>query len=106
MRLLALICSIFILSCTPAPKPVPVETNFVQMTSVRFEPRIIRVKVGTTVQWKNSSSTPHNVVGEDFRSPFLYENERWEMTFDKAGTFDYYCEPHRGMGMIGTVIVE
>ena len=32
--------------------------------------------------------------------------ESWEETFDTAGTFDYYCEPHRGAGMVGKVIVE
>ena len=32
--------------------------------------------------------------------------ESWEKTFDTAGTFDYYCEPHRGAGMVGKVIVE
>jgi plastocyanin len=24
----------------------------------------------------------------------------------EAGTYDYYCEPHRGAGMVGKVIVE
>jgi len=27
-------------------------------------------------------------------------------TLDTAGTYDYYCEPHRGAGMVGKVIVE
>ncbi|MDA7432233.1 plastocyanin/azurin family copper-binding protein, partial [Synechococcus sp. AH-601-O06] len=32
--------------------------------------------------------------------------ESWEETFTEAGTFDFYCEPHRGAGMVGKVIVE
>ena len=32
--------------------------------------------------------------------------ESWEETFDTAGTYDYYCEPHRGAGMVGKVVVE
>ena len=32
--------------------------------------------------------------------------ESWEETFSEAGTYDYYCEPHRGAGMVGKVIVE
>ena len=32
--------------------------------------------------------------------------ESWEETFATAGTYDFYCEPHRGAGMVGKVIVE
>ena len=35
-----------------------------------------------------------------------HPGESWEETFSEAGTFDYYCEPHRGAGMVGKVIVE
>ena len=35
-------------------------------------------------------------------SKLNYKND----TFDTAGTYDYYCEPHRGAGMVGKVIVE
>jgi len=27
-------------------------------------------------------------------------------TFTAAGTYEFYCEPHRGAGMVGKVIVE
>jgi len=36
----------------------------------------------------------------------LLQESLGEETFDTAGTYDYYCEPHRGAGMVGKVIVE
>jgi plastocyanin len=27
-------------------------------------------------------------------------------TFDVAGTYGYYCEPHQGAGMAGVIIVS
>jgi len=32
-------------------------------------------------------------------------NPRFRVTFTHAGTFDYYCALHEGLGMVGTVIV-
>lgn len=26
--------------------------------------------------------------------------------FEKAGTYEYYCEPHQGAGMKGKIIVQ
>merc|ERR1712139_695773 len=34
------------------------------------------------------------------------EGEKVTTKFTKAGTYGYYCEPHRGAGMNGTVIVQ
>lgn len=31
--------------------------------------------------------------------------ESFTMKFDTAGTYGYYCEPHRGAGMLGTLTV-
>ena len=32
--------------------------------------------------------------------------ESFSTTFTEAGEYPYYCEPHRGAGMVGKVIVE
>jgi transcription antitermination factor NusG len=32
--------------------------------------------------------------------------ESWERTFSTAGTYDFYCEPHRGAGMVGKIVVN
>jgi plastocyanin len=32
--------------------------------------------------------------------------EKFTTKFTTAGTYGYYCEPHQGAGMKGTVIVQ
>lgn len=85
------------------PKPA---LNIVKMVGTSFEPKELRVKVGTTVKWVNEDFQFHNVVGTGWYSPYLNTGNDWTKKFDKAGTYDYYCTPHRGMGMTGKIIVE
>jgi len=30
----------------------------------------------------------------------------FEVTFPDEGVFDYFCTPHRNIGMVGTITVE
>ena len=71
-----------------------------------FEPDPITVRPGTTVVWTNRDEVAHNVVSRDglFTSPDLEANGRFEYTFKKAGTFDYFCSIHPEMK--GRVIVK
>ncbi len=76
-----------------------------------FEPSSINIKTGDTVKFVNNKLAPHNAVfdGHDELSHSdlaFAPGESWEETFNEAGTYDFYCEPHRGAGMVGTVIVE
>ena len=67
----------------------------------------------------NNKAGPHNVVFDEDNIPDGVDQEKismddqlgepgdtFEMSFDTAGTYGYYCEPHRGAGMVGQVIVE
>lgn len=76
------------------------------MVGFGFEPKIIKIKKGTSVTWTNNSTTMHNVIFSFFRSRYLFPKDELSQVFDEVGTFDYYCDPHRSMGMVGTVIVE
>ena len=74
-------------------------------------PATVTIKAGDTVKFVNNKLAPHNAVfdGHDEYSHgdlAFNPGESWEETFSEAGTFDYYCEPHRGAGMVGKVIVE
>jgi halocyanin-like protein len=72
-----------------------------------FAPAAIEVSPGTTVTWKWIGGGTHNVVGSDeqFKSGPPESGATFEHTFETAGTFYYYCDPHRSMGMNGVVIV-
>tara|TARA_Y100001970_G_C14178673_1_gene828543 strand:+ start:143 stop:493 length:351 start_codon:yes stop_codon:yes gene_type:complete len=76
-----------------------------------FEPSTVNIKAGDTVKFINNKLAPHNAVFEghdDLSHPDLAfaPGESWEETFTAAGTYDFYCEPHRGAGMVGKIIVE
>lgn len=88
--------------------------------SLTFAPQVVNIKVGQTVRWTWASGS-HNVVsgknGADnaFCSPndancaqaalsnagFVYRHK-----FNQAGSFSYFCAPHLGAGMTGTVNVN
>ncbi|MGC6482836.1 MAG: plastocyanin [Synechococcus sp.] len=76
-----------------------------------FEPSTVTIQAGDTVKFVNNKMAPHNAVFESHdelsHSDLAFApGESWEETFAAAGTYDYYCEPHRGAGMVGKVIVE
>ena len=76
-----------------------------------FEPNSINISAGDTVKFVNNKLAPHNAVfdgNDDLSHPDLAfaPGESWERTFSTAGTYDFYCEPHRGAGMVGTVTVQ
>ncbi len=73
-----------------------------------FAPADLTVAVGDTVRWTNSGGF-HNVRfdGEMVGQPVAPDNTMWSVarTFTTAGTFSYYCEQHRVVGMTGVVRV-
>jgi len=72
-----------------------------------FVPTVTYVPVGSTVQWKNTSSQPHEVVGANLtwgaHEKLLSTGDTIGWTFDKSGVFAYTCMLHPGM--IGAIVV-
>ena len=75
-----------------------------------FDPAAVEVSPGTTVVWEwTGSGGSHNVVAEDgtFESELTKESgHTFEYTFEEPGTYDYYCIPHKSVGMVGRIVVE
>ena len=76
-----------------------------------FEPSTVNISAGDSIKFVNNKLAPHNAVFEghdELSHPDLAfaPGESWEETFSSAGTFDFYCEPHRGAGMVGKVVVN
>jgi len=75
-----------------------------------FGPAAVRVSSGTTVVWEwNGLGSSHNVVeeGGSFESELsMEEGHTFSRTFEESGVIEYYCTPHRTMGMKGVVVVE
>jgi plastocyanin len=89
----------------PPPRlPQPLAGN-VEVLDFSFAPGTIEVATGTTVRWVNSGIAPHTVTdrGGSFDSGFLNTGEEFALTFDSAGTFEYFCTLHPNM--VGTLVV-
>jgi len=80
------------------------ETFYVRIQNSAFYPNSITISPGDTVDWTNLDSTNHTVVGTDFSSGNISTEDSYDHTFNKAGTYSYYCsiEP----SMKGVVIVK
>ena len=61
-----------------------------------FSPSIIRVEVGTEVDWENTGRNPHTVTADDgsFDSGVLENGDEFEHTFDTPGVFPFTCILH------------
>jgi plastocyanin len=84
------------------------KTVLVQLAEHFFDPSSIRIKVGTTVIWRNNGQQTHDIQARDgsFNSPPLGPGGIFTFTFTKPGHYPYYCIPHEGDGMTGQVDVE
>lgn len=74
-----------------------------------FGPVAILVDPGTTVVWEwSGQGGQHNVVDQDgaFESELTgEEGHTFEHAFESEGTFKYFCNPHKAVGMKGVVAV-
>ncbi|MFB6296717.1 MAG: plastocyanin/azurin family copper-binding protein [Halobacteriales archaeon] len=105
--------------------------NGVEMTDeFAFDPETITVGAGETVTWENVGSVGHTVTAYEGEIPeeatyfasggfdsedaarenldegLLEGGETFSHTFEVAGEYAYFCVPHEGSGMTGTVRVE
>jgi plastocyanin len=86
----------------------------VHIKDMAFIPKVIHVRVGSTVTWVNEDDVAHTVTsgnGSDdakwVSSPLITTGKTFNVTFSKVGSFPYYCKPHfYDESMHGTVIVE
>jgi nitrite reductase (NO-forming) len=77
-----------------------------------FFPTDISIFRGTIVQWNNLDNVDHTVQSQDgegtiiglFNSDVLEPGDKFEVTFDDVGTFDYLCSLHPWR--TGSVIVK
>jgi plastocyanin len=78
----------------------------VKIDNFSFTPSTITVPAGTTVRWTNGDDIPHTVVSNEktFKSKVLDTDQEFTFTFDKPGTYSYFCSIHPHM--TGKVVVQ
>jgi plastocyanin len=113
-------------ACSGSPEPGTVEMTDGQ----RFDPATITINAGETVTWVSESDEAHTVTAYGNEIPegasyfasggasneeeardslskgLLESGDTFEVTLDQPGTYEYYCIPHEGSGMKGTITVE
>jgi len=84
--------------------------NKLEKENMVFSKKIVKIDKGDTVFWK-ATKAGHNVEFikggvpegvEKFRSALSKDTE---YKFEIPGIYAYWCTPHKGMGMIGFVVV-
>ena len=75
------------------------QTLEVKIDNFSFGPAELTMPVGTTITWTNRDDIPHTVVstGKVFKSKVLDTDEKFSFTFDKPGTYPYFCSLHPKM---------
>ncbi len=93
------------------------------LDTLTFDPKHLVVHAGDTVVWYNDSMLVHTVTADPklaalpedvalpdgaspFDSGFLAPDAIFRHRFTRPGTYRYFCLPHEGAKMIGTVEVR
>ncbi len=104
---------------TPPEDSVAAE---VDVRNFEFVEDTVFIDVGETVRWTLTEGD-HTVTADPalandpasvelpqgastFDSGLMSAGETFEHTFDVAGTYKYFCQPHELIGMVGWVIVQ
>ena len=88
-------------------------SHSVTVSSFKYTPADLTITAGDEVVWTNTGGT-HNVDGKTSvfpSNPESFGNNvgsgwTYKFTFNIAGTYNYHCDPHAGLGMVGTVVVN
>jgi len=83
------------------------DATAVRIANFSFTPPELHIARGGKVTWINDDDVPHVVVSSDQRfrpSGTLDTDDHYTLTFDRQGSFPYYCSIHPRM--TGRIIVE
>lgn len=90
----------------------------ISLTTPQFNPSFLEVESGATVQWVGEQGS-HTVTfyhsdngtqqrvpeGVDAVDASVSSGETTAFTFSEPGVYDYFCRPHHGQGMVGSIVV-
>ena len=88
---------------------IPSKTNEGKIHKVEiknFKLPDLTINVGDTIEWTNLDTAPHTAtaVNKAFDTDRLEKGDAHSITFDKPGTYSYYCTIHPYMKGTVTVI--
>ncbi|MEA5471291.1 plastocyanin [Spirulina sp. 06S082] len=127
IKKLGLFLSIILFACITfaiTAIPAAAATYTVKMGAdngvLKFVPETLHIKPGDTVNFVMNKLAPHNIIFnkgpdganlDDLSSTKLLfsPGQTYSTTFPQdtpLGVYQYYCQPHRGAGMLASIIVE
>jgi plastocyanin len=75
-----------------------------------FSPSAVTIQAGSTVRWVNDVVMFHTITPSEHtewsEGTVTAAGDVFEHTFENPGTFPYFCSPHLGAGMTGTITVR
>ena len=76
-----------------------------------FEPSEVTISAGETIHFINGMLPPHNIIVEGradlSRESLMFSpGESQDILFADAGDYNFFCGPHQGAGMVGTIHVN
>lgn len=88
-------------------------SHSVNVSNFQFTPPNLTITAGDEVVWTNTGGT-HNVDGKTSvfpSNPESFGNSvgagwTYTFTFNTPGTYNYHCDPHAAMGMVGSIVVN
>jgi plastocyanin len=87
------------------PRARTAASQSVTISDFEYAPRSVSIDVGDTVTWRNDGPSIHTATARNgsFDTGDLRRGESGSHTFNRAGTFRYYCRPHEFMRATVTV---
>lgn len=83
-----------------AAAPKGPQTHTVIIRELKFQPAVLTVGVGDSVEWKNEDIVPHTATtteSKEFDSGSLAVGSSWKYVASKKGTYFYNCTLHPNM---------
>ena len=80
--------------------------NEVSIDNFAFNPKIVSIRAGSKLTWRNRDDVPHKIQSADNRfaaSPLLDTKGQYSVSFPESGEFPYFCSLHPVMQ--GKVVV-
>ena len=108
MKLVTVIAILFIsTSASAADMTIEMLNKDADGNKMVFSEEIARVDIGDIITWIPTTKG-HNVEMISSHNDMKLKSKNGKevkISFDKAGIYYYWCTPHKGMGMIGLVVV-
>jgi plastocyanin len=76
------------------------------VSGYRFSPSSLTIAVGDAIRVANSDTMTHTFTGPSWDTGDMGAGQVKTLRFNTAGSFSFYCTPHKSLGMTGTLTVR